>query len=305
MDHKRVLIVDDDPDLLFLVAHGVKNLGPNYQVSTAADVGSALKQIQQYKHNLVVTDYMMPNLTGLELIEKVQELSPDTQFILMTAHHDSSGMRNQISGKNLAGFIGKPFTMPELLNVIKDVITEIEAKPAKKVPATAPLSKKEVIKEQLKNLQRQTGARSLLLVKANGLPIYVVGVNDRDRVGRLASFVANNFLAIVELSSLFGDNDSVFSSSYYEGNNYNIYAYNINGDFFLTVLFEAGVKPGTVWFYTKQTATTLKSLLPASKKSTLTHKASAAMAKDFDNLLGNRPESNDVSSQEKSNNRDQ
>ena len=101
----------------------------------------------------------------------------------------------------------------------------------------------------------------------------------------MASFVSNNFLAIIELASLFGDTDTIFRSSYYEGNKYNIYAYNINGDYFLAVVFGAGGKPGTVWFYAKQAATELASMLPSSE-NVLSHDDSVTLAEDFETLLG-------------------
>ncbi len=283
MNRKQILIVDDDPDLLFLVAHGVKTLGLDYQVTTAADGFAAINKVQTQKFDLIVTDYMMPEMTGLELVEQVRQLSPETQCILMTAHHDTSGVRSEVEHLNLAGFVGKPFTMPEFMKVVEDVVAQIDtASNTETLKTPVP---KESIQEHLKNLHRQIGARTVLLVSSDGSPKYVVGVDDRDRIIRLASFVSANFLAIVELASLFGDTDTVFTSSYYEGNNYNIYAYNINGDYFLAVLFDAGGKPGTVWFYTKQVATILASLLP-SKKPTLTNKASATMSRDFDDIFG-------------------
>lgn len=281
--NKRILIVDDDPDLLFLVAHSVKNLGPDFQVSTASNVTAALEQIQKQQFDLIVSDYMMPGLTGVDLAREVRQLTPHTAFILMTAHHDTSQMRSTIGDLPLAGFVGKPFTMPELLKVVKRVVmsSDAEASPEPRnsaLPETA-------IKEQLKALRRQTGAQSVLLVNSDGTPVYATGNTDRTRISRLAMFVSANFLAVNELANLFGDNNSVFSSSYYEGNNYNIYAYNINGRFFLAVIFDAGGKPGTIWFYTKQVAAELALMLPGSKPQ-LSQDASTILAKDFDDLLG-------------------
>ncbi len=284
MTRKYILIVDDDPDLLFLAAHGVKSLGPEHQVVTAPNGISALNQAQNQTFDLIITDYMMPEMSGLELMEQVRQISPQTQFILMTAHHDSGGIRNKIETKELAGFVGKPFTLSDLLEEVKGVISQLDS--VLETPLSNTPIQKGAIEEQLKNLHRQTGARSVILINADGSPMAMVGVTDPSRVARLASFVSSNFLAIMELASLFGDKDSAFSSSYYEGNNYNIYAYNINGEFFLAVLFDVGGKPGTVWFYTKQVAATLVPILPTTKKSLLTHKDSLTLAKDFDDMFG-------------------
>jgi hypothetical protein len=117
--------------------------------------------------------------------------------------------------------------------------------------------------------------------------VQLAGKIDRARAARLANFVSANFLAITELASLFGDNESVFKSSYYEGNKYNIYAYDINGSFFLAVVIGADSKPGTVWFYTRQAAMELASLL-SSPEGKQTQNGGGTIAADFDDLLGNR-----------------
>jgi len=137
----------------------------------------------------------------------------------------------------------------------------------------------------LRDLWQQTEARSVVLVNTSGTVVHRVGSDELAIISRLATFVSANFLAVAELSSLFGDNESIFKSSFYEGNNYNIYAYNINGDYFLAVLFGIDTKPGTVWFYTKQVATELDSLLPTV---VVNRKSDNSIANDFDTLLGDK-----------------
>jgi CheY-like chemotaxis protein/predicted regulator of Ras-like GTPase activity (Roadblock/LC7/MglB family) len=288
MSGKRVLVVDDDPDLLFLVAHGVKSLAPDYQVNTAADGIAALAQVKQQKFDLIVTDYMMPGMSGLELVAQVNQLWPETECILMTAHHDTNRVRGQTGHLKLSGFLGKPFTLPDLLETVRKVMAQISSasEPDK---AEVTQTKKQVIQEQLQGLRRQTGAHTVLLVNSNGLPVGAAGQVDRTKAVRLGSFVSTNFLAVAELATLFGDNETVFKSSYYEGNKYNIYACDINGNFFLAVVFGARDKPGTVWFYAKQVATTLAEVLPG-KAAALNQDASVVLSRDFDDLVGNETE---------------
>jgi len=283
MNGKHILVVDDDPDLLFLVAHGVKSLSPDYQVNTANSATNALEQVQKQNFDLVVTDFMMPDMTGLELVPKVREKSPETQFVLMTAHHDTKRIHSNIKEMGLAGFIGKPFVLADLLSVIQQVVTETSVTSEQVKNDVASL--KEAIDKQLRDLWQQTEARSVVLVNSKGNVIHRVGSDEQAIVARLAGFVSTNFLAVAELASLFGDNESVFKSSFYEGNKYNIYAYNINDDYFLTVLFGVDTKPGAVWFYTKQVATQLDSLLPTAF---VNHKSDNSIAKDFDTLLGDK-----------------
>ena len=283
MTNKRILVVDDDPDLLFLVAHGVKSIAPGYQVTTAADGRAALDQAQKQKFHLVISDYMMPEMTGLELIKNVSKISADTRFILMTAHHDTTRMRAEIETVNLSGFVSKPFTVPGLLSVVQKVLSSVDEEEAQVTEAAAP--QKNTIRNHLQNLGRQTGAHSVVLVRSDGTPVYAAGSSDKARIARLATFVSANFLAIAELASLFGDNESVFKSSYYEGNKYNLYAHDINGSFFLAVVVGAQSKPGTVWFYAKQVAAALVPLLTAPD-TVPARKTDTGISQDFDKLVG-------------------
>ncbi|MCG3208573.1 MAG: Regulator of RpoS [Anaerolineae bacterium] len=284
MDTKRILVVDDDPDMLFLVAHGIKSLGPNYQVSTAASASAALEQVNKQRFDLIVTDYMMPEMTGLDLVPQVRQISPQTQFVMITAHHDTNRIRDVVGNLNIGGFVGKPFILPELLEVIQEVASQTE-------PSTSPdepqLLSRDKIVELLDDLRRQTGARNVLLINTAGAAAHVSGANDPDKMGQLAAFVSSNFQAMADLASLFDEGETSFKSSYFEGNRYNIYAYNLNGSFFLGVVFGADVKPGSVWFYTKQVVGTLSKLLPAPGEIPPSRPNRDTLAKDFDDLLGN------------------
>jgi hypothetical protein len=68
-------------------------------------------------------------------------------------------------------------------------------------------------------------------------------------------------------------NPTIFKSSYHEGTNYNIYAHDVNGKLLLALVFNAKLKPGSVWFYTKHAATALAQLVSQGTKSTTAKKA--------------------------------
>lgn len=283
MSKKRVLIVDDAKDILFLLTHSVKRLGPEYEVSTATDGPTALEKIQKHKFDLIITDYMMPGMTGLQLTEEVRQRSPETQVVLMTAY-DTATVRDRAEDMHIGSIVGKPFTVPQIMGIIKGIITRTNQAPEAE-PAEATVAD-EGIYEHLKNLYNKTGAHYVLLLDAEGYPLQVVGQADRTKVSRLASFIAANFMAITELASLLDDDDSVFTSSYYEGSNYNIYAHDVNKEFLLAIVFGTTGKPGTVWFYTKQTATTLASLLSEDTEATQVKSSKGTVAKDFEDLVG-------------------
>ncbi|MCL4301891.1 MAG: response regulator [Anaerolineae bacterium] len=290
MSKKHVLIVDDAKDILFLLMHSVKRLGPEYEVTTAHDGATALELIQKQKFDLIITDYMMPGMTGVDLAQVVRKVSPETQVVLMTAH-DTRGMRNTVETLHLGGYLGKPFTVPEIMEVVQRAITQTHQAVETPHPDAAGLSLNRAVDERLEVLRSKTGAHFVLLVSASGHPLRVVGETNRAKTSRLAAFVAANFLAVTELASLLGDNESIFKSSYYEGSKYNIYAYDINGEFLLAVVFGTQGKPGTVWFYTKQAGVELAELLAKVTQGAATEDSNVNVADDFAGMFGSEKDS--------------
>lgn len=283
MTDKHVLIVDDARDILFLLTHSVKRLGPDFKVSTAMDGLEALELIQQRKFDLVITDYMMPGMTGLELAQEIRRRSPDTRVLLMSAY-DTIALRDQVETMQLGGYLGKPFSVPEVLAMVQRIVAQTRQTISQE-PAESPVQSQAVF-EQLKLLHNQTGSHCVLLLNSAGRPLQVVGQVDRTKISRLAMFVAANFLTVSELATLLDDNASVFKSIYHEGSKYNIYAYDINGDFLLAVLFGSMGKPGTVWFYTKQAAANLAPLLGQRVDPEIMDDETTTVAEEFDDLLG-------------------
>ena len=103
----------------------------------------------------------------------------------------------------------------------------------------------------------------------------------------LWALVAANFLAAAELSRLLG-NDSIFKSSYHEGPDYNVYAYDVNDDLLLAVIFGPETKTGAVWFYTKQAAAALAEmdLEQSGETSSEIENLTGSIDQELDNLFG-------------------
>jgi CheY-like chemotaxis protein/predicted regulator of Ras-like GTPase activity (Roadblock/LC7/MglB family) len=283
MRPKRILVVDDDPDLLFLVAHSVKSIDATHQVETANNVNEALSLYQQHSFDLVITDYMMPGKTGLDLIAAINELPGNTRFAVMTAHHETGKVRALVTKLGVE-FIGKPFVFTDLVQVIKNTLANSQ-EAGEPTGEQQQLISEETAKPVLRQLWNQTGAVSIILVDSNSTVISAVGENDQETTARLASFVTSNFSTATEVASLFGEQDQSFRSSYYEGNAVNIFAFNLQQRYFLTVVFKADVKPGSVWVYTRHAATTLAENLPLPDQGA-SRPGSLSLWKDFDNIVG-------------------
>ena len=286
---KRVLIVDDEPYAAQIISTSLEAIGDEqFRCDIANNGDEALAKIQKLPYTLLITDYNMPGMTGLDLAQAVRQISPATQVILMSAY-GTDQLRKIISYFEPEGYIDKPFSVSKIQEIVKRVVgytnqTRVEtiSQPSERQVSDEPIN------ECLKSLHSRSGTRCVLLVSANGYPIDVVGHTNNLNIPGISALVAANFLAAAELAKLLG-NSSVFKSSHHEGEDYNVYAYDINGEILLAVIFGTENKPGAVWFYTKQTAAKLAKLVPEqpTEFKITESELSEAVDVEFDKLFGN------------------
>jgi DNA-binding NtrC family response regulator len=83
MKHRRILVVDDDESLRRITQLQLEEAG--HEVLTASSGDAALKVIEEESPALVITDFKMPGLSGLEVLKKVRESYPQTTVLMITA----------------------------------------------------------------------------------------------------------------------------------------------------------------------------------------------------------------------------
>jgi DNA-binding response OmpR family regulator len=122
MDKKKILIVDDEPDALFILEKELAARG--YFVVTAHNGNNAITLARSKHPDLIILDVAMPDMCGGEVAEKLQEslLTKDIPIIFLTALYPKRKEEEQ--GRVLAGhvFIAKPYDIEELLIQIEKLI---------------------------------------------------------------------------------------------------------------------------------------------------------------------------------------
>ena len=115
----RILVVDDERGLCAGVQEALQREG--YNVDAANDPLAALKLFESRMHNLVIADFRMPQLTGVELLIKVKEKSRDTVFILMTAYGTVEGA---VEAMKLGAYdyLSKPLDMQRLRALVQKAL---------------------------------------------------------------------------------------------------------------------------------------------------------------------------------------
>ncbi|MCB5187895.1 sigma 54-interacting transcriptional regulator [Methylobacillus caricis] len=113
---KKILTVDDDPDILKLMGMRLKAAG--YQVMTATNAEEALSQIAISRPNLVITDLRMPGMDGLALFDVIHKSDPSLPVIMVTAH-GSIPEAVDATQRGVFGFLTKPFDSKSLLQQVE------------------------------------------------------------------------------------------------------------------------------------------------------------------------------------------
>ncbi len=121
MAKKKVLVVDDEIHIVHVVAIKLRN--NDYEVITAENGAEAFKLACEVHPDIVVTDFQMPVMTGLELVEKLRqtEETKNTPVIMLTAR--SFAIEDEQKEKlQISECLSKPFSPKELLRSIEDIL---------------------------------------------------------------------------------------------------------------------------------------------------------------------------------------
>ncbi|HPQ42501.1 MAG TPA: response regulator, partial [bacterium] len=108
----RILVVDDEPDVRRLISEVLRR--NHYHVDQAGNGKTALELFRTHPHELVITDIRMPGMDGFELMQKIHEISPSTEIIVMTGHVSRESVVRALDLGAYTYFV-KPF---ECLDVI-------------------------------------------------------------------------------------------------------------------------------------------------------------------------------------------
>ncbi len=116
-----LLFVDDEP---MNISTFVRTFGKFFTITTANSGVTALSELQKSSFEAVVTDYAMPGMTGLELLERVKELYPASARLIITAHWDLAILTNARRHGLAADVLSKPWEKAELVAVVQRAVAD-------------------------------------------------------------------------------------------------------------------------------------------------------------------------------------
>jgi two-component system, cell cycle sensor histidine kinase and response regulator CckA len=118
---ETILLVEDEPIVRKMVFEVLRRQGYSVLEALQGDDALRLCQAPETSFDLLLTDVMVPGMSGRELAERVTVLRPDTKILFMSGYTDDPALRSGVSGASLP-FIQKPFKPPELARKVREVL---------------------------------------------------------------------------------------------------------------------------------------------------------------------------------------
>ena len=124
MDKKKILVVDDEPDVLRVTSIRLKKLG--YNVLTAAGGKESLDTMRSENPDLVLLDLVMPFMNGAEVCEQIKndKTLKHIPIILFTASGNGAMTAEQIKKIGADDYIIKPFEPEELMGKLEEILAQ-------------------------------------------------------------------------------------------------------------------------------------------------------------------------------------
>jgi response regulator RpfG family c-di-GMP phosphodiesterase len=122
--HRRhtVLIVDDEDDIAQSIASLLEEAVPNVRCLTASSGSQALKTLREGDVDLILSDYRMPGMDGLEFLQRAKEAAPRVPRFLLTAYPDLSVAVRAINEAGIEQFLSKPLVPDQVTRVVEGAL---------------------------------------------------------------------------------------------------------------------------------------------------------------------------------------
>ncbi len=120
---QKVLIVDDEEVLRMLIEDTLEDL-ENVEIHTAENGAEALTKLSEQLYDLVILDYMMPEMTGIEVLEALDAEQKNAMPIMMLTAKAQENDRSKAREAGARFFMPKPFSPMELLQIVEGILNE-------------------------------------------------------------------------------------------------------------------------------------------------------------------------------------
>jgi len=273
---EAVLVVDDSPQICKTLTDVLGMAG--YTVRSAPSAERALQIMESTAFDLVITDLKMSGMSGMDLLARLKERAPGVPVIILSGFGDMDSVIEAMR-RGVADYIKKPFSIDEVLEVVKREVKKYRAQttaappaPTMAAPAGAParpsgqrvyiFSQADLarIEAALSKLRAQATAEAVMLIEEAGYVITAKGLVGGKDVEALSSLIVGGRSMSNQLANLLGEGDG-FAMNYFEGQRVSVYTTGLSRGLFLVVVVPKGTKQGVVWLYAKEAVTEIESIV--------------------------------------------
>ena len=119
-ENEQVVLVVDDEEIVLTSIDSFLELETEYKVMTFTSATSALEFIKNNEIDLVISDYLMPEMDGISFLANVREIKPEVPRIILTGYADKENAIKAINEVGLFQYIEKPWDNNDLLIIIRN-----------------------------------------------------------------------------------------------------------------------------------------------------------------------------------------
>jgi two-component system response regulator (stage 0 sporulation protein F) len=116
-----IVVVDDEPDVLLILHRLLRDIAYNHALVAVSTAHAALDLLTMCTVPLLVTDYNMLGMNGLELIAAARKIAPQIRTVLITAY-DSPDIRQQARAVPVDAYLAKPFPLDRLEQIVRETL---------------------------------------------------------------------------------------------------------------------------------------------------------------------------------------
>lgn len=117
--HKPTVLIVDDEDMVITSIKAFLQLETDFDIRGFSDPTEAASYAASNPVDVVVSDYLMPKLNGIQLLGKVKEAQPEASRVLLTGHADKQSAIQAINEVSLFQYLEKPWDNAQLLLVVQ------------------------------------------------------------------------------------------------------------------------------------------------------------------------------------------
>ena len=246
MSDQRVLIVDDEQRTLMFMRESLVVAGLNAEFVCVSSAQDALQVLGWQPFDVVILDVCLVGMNGLQWLEHLREMYPDTRVIVVSAYQDAN-IEAAARALGAYRFFRKPFAFEEFTGTVANALREATMDTNRSQRAADWPT--QFIHRQLTALMRDTGARGVLLVNSSG-----------DVIAGIGSTNGFDELKLVPVTN----GEPAFNFAYHQSKTHDVYSAEVGKGMRLSLVFDRnqpGSRIGLVLQYTRRTVQEMSATL--------------------------------------------